>query len=817
MITLKNDRSQQGFDQIKVIAGTPQRDANQTSLQSTEESSGSVPDSYLPLHAAARSGRVHTCRALLSQGVDPSIKDLENKTAADVARASGHMGLADELRSACGEKPGQISYPEESVFQKLELRELAGLVRDDEATVLKIITDARLDARDAKGDTPLHICAARGNLHLCDLLVRNGAKTSVANIDNALPADRARENGHVKVADLLAALDPIADHSDRRNAAQSSKKPIEKRDFSSLALDENIYEAELEVDFELSESAELFHSEQNTEDWDGDFYRFTSKVIRINDDDDENENDWLDRAEFGPADYTEQNFSTHLNHNVTRVDANRVRSGKSLHAEARRRKRNPENGAVGRTKKHFLGRKVCEEWLDGVIVSGSCLVSDISDLVSLCEGSFDASSMIENLTLELWNLGLVRRDEADLMDNPLFDPSIEQADIVEALMAICSGSNIRPGHINERLTRSRETQLLDAVHDSMAEIIEIIAGHSLLIDVLIGMASNVIEGSTSAHYVTTLNVEPMRMTDDTRQFVDAIDILVAMQAEYDETKVFDPEDFEIVLSALVTLSMTPGFVELICVVLEEIPSHQATAAELRSAVGKHRASKHAVLLAHTPHMRRLAENMATDEQNVEDYFSEAFLGASGMIDRFDRDRGNRFATLMQYFCRQRISRFRLNTQSVIRIPIHRQEQLKRYDSAQDRWLVRYQTTPTHSDLSTDLKMESDIVKELSEAPRISQGLEILNNSMTENHEGAPFDLVLQSQAEIALAEIFESLPDRQADILKRRFGMDGHEEMTLEQCGEIYGITRERIRQIEAKALDWLRHPVRRNQLGMLF
>jgi RNA polymerase primary sigma factor len=192
------------------------------------------------------------------------------------------------------------------------------------------------------------------------------------------------------------------------------------------------------------------------------------------------------------------------------------------------------------------------------------------------------------------------------------------------------------------------------------------------------------------------------------------------------------------------------------------------------------------------------------------------MGLQRSTRRFDPERGYRFVVYASYWMRQAIMRWRADEGSTIRIPVHRQEKIARLDLAMDKFDVRADGYVSEKDLAAELEWTTDEVSQFRGFPREAvypESIDDWDEIFPGEEDANAFD---EAETEEIIADALAELPEREADIIRMRFGIDRESEMTLEEIGQIYGVTRERIRQIEAKGLDRLSHPGRKRRLEIL-
>jgi RNA polymerase sigma factor, sigma-70 family len=205
----------------------------------------------------------------------------------------------------------------------------------------------------------------------------------------------------------------------------------------------------------------------------------------------------------------------------------------------------------------------------------------------------------------------------------------------------------------------------------------------------------------------------------------------------------------------------------------------------------------------------------------EDIAQEGFIGLLKAVDMYDPERGFRFKTYATWWIEQRMRRAIADGDRLIRLPVHVYEKFIRIWRARAKWTLSHGRSPSQDELAHAVGMEPEKLAKLIwrvEATECLEGDEIIGDDLTRmlnvpDSAPAAFDIVLYQELKERCHEVLETLTPREAYIIRGRFGIDLDQEYTLERLGEKYSLTRERIRQIEAKALKKLRHPVRREKL----
>lgn len=649
----------------------------------------------------------------------------------------------------------------------------------------------RLHAVDGKGDTPLHIAARCGKLALCDLLIQNGADPDAKNALGETAAQVAAAEGHMDLSELLLAL--VAESPEDHAVPPLEKFVDDHPQAVPIAL-ELTFEAEADPEAYRPSPTPGFGDAPQTP-----FNPYSGVKVASA------EVDW--NIDLTPAVVDGEGMNV-----VSATPVSDTPADDEFLVTQMRGKRSKKTATLPVGTRMSVDATYVRQMARELLEFHRVQEADVEALVTACSGNADADDSWRNVTciLDVAGLELLAEDDPAHWDAPIV---VDADELDEALASALTRNSQLPGRGRFRMDRADQEAFLTPMLRAKDGLHVALVTSREAVRIILQFAEMVMAGQLKPEYFTLLAVYPSRENDAgvmlLREVAETLRSISAAQVDIEGKR------RRLAIEGVEKLDLSSVFFQALGRHLSGQPGQEEIARNIHQLLGELETITAKLIDAHLPYARRFASRYAEEGEDLEDVFQVAFMGLQKATRRFDPERETPFSLYATAWMRQTISRWRSDERAMIRIPVHRHSDLSALDEAIDRLSALLGRTPTSAELATDRECSESQVEKLLSVPRVQV-----------EWEDAGYDWVSvpppqeayidQVQTAGVIADALSELDPRQADILRKRFGFEDGGEMTLEEVGQIYGVTRERIRQIEAKALRFLSNAGRVRRLRAL-
>jgi len=724
------------------------------------------------------------------------------------------------------------------------LLRMAAIAGVEVAVKLHIARGDDLDARDSGGATPLMLASARRKKGVVQLLLVAGANPELLDSNGRGVIVYAQKGGCPEcIALLQKALEACGQVKECGLSHERLSTPIKStpeaatiiKEFqiphevgsetavlatqyevamSDICVDTTSQEAALEttksevdqlLSFESEIEPEEFFARSNNESASGSFIPIVSSESVILDD---TYVDW--NFDISTAQISGDGIGTNVTiatYHGTENDFLKVRN---------RGRKSIKRAVLQTGTRLSIDSEMCITWAQETLAKGWCSFDDVDRLANQCEGNGDFEELRINLKRNLEAAGFDLIDHANEHDVLRWDDSLDISpeDLTETIEAALTRETRLPGTQKFTMDRTYERQLVGPIVRAKQELQLGILASNIIVSKIIDVFNSIREGTRDPDSVSLRTIIPSRPNHtETAEVMAAVETLKYWQVSDHR---MEGKRRREALDALDLLDISLSFHKELVRSLKQNAKSIELSAQLDILVAAYEATNARLILEHLPFARRFAARNVGEGEDPEDVFQVAFTGLQRSTRRFDAERGDRFVIYCTFWMQQALTRWRADEGAAVRVPAHRHHNLAMLDRSLDKLHARSDGVASDNVLAAELGWATDQVREFRCIPRYAEYPASFEEWDELLHPQEHEDIFDDAETLGIVMDALAELDSREAAVIKMRFGIGFDEEMTLEEIGKHYHLTRERIRQIETKALQRLSLPARKIRLKAL-
>jgi RNA polymerase primary sigma factor len=683
----------------------------------------------------------------------------------------------------------------------LTLAEIRLILDGPTEHLIEFSSSPRINAVDRKGDTPLHLAARTGNIFLCDLFIRSGCDPEALNQNKLTPAEVAFSEGHDATGQLLSSITDrlisvsTLDKADPEGQERIDSKPYKKSQIpsESNAVSSNHEDYFDHFEFVEDEDPYLFSKGSAVNSAYGTFSPVTNTSLIESID---TEKSW--ELDISPNLVVGDGISS------LPLDTPEQSNKKDFLTVGARGPRSRKNVMLPQSTTFNLDQDTCATWAREITCNGWFSAHDIENLLMFCRGDADFDELRANIIRALEVAGIEMSKAAEVSVYPLDSlTNTSSDDLAETIFAICNRAVGLPGTGRFDMSLDQENVRSGPMIRAKQELLLEILSCETAID---GILASVVTGTKASDQ----EEDPSKTA------------IIILRKWNTNGRIMDGRPRREALMALTELNLPLDLFKKILSSLHQDEQHTEAAIRLGAKISAYESCVRQLTLDCLPLVRRFTSRNVTDNEDPEDGFQVGFMGLNRAAINYNSELGNRFSTYAVLWMQQFLNRWRGDESRLIRIPIHRHDKLSIIEQKIEEFEATHCRAPTDDQLSCELALDLAEIKKHLEIPRFITYpdtlhdwddifFEVREEELIDN--SSPFENLATANLRELIQHLLASLTTREAKVLRMRFGIDMNRDHTLEEVGKKFDLTRERIRQIEVKALRKLRHPSRSEQL----